>query len=91
MNLVLDAHRLALMNARLHGIVGRLKLGDRLSPDAALPKVEVILTRPPLGSKEGGGLPCYGPGLSFGPWTAASRPPGSLKCAPARPRNWPGC
>lgn len=58
MELVLDAHRLALMNAMLHGIVGRLKLGDTLSPDgAALPKADVILTNPPFGTKKGGGLP----------------------------------
>ncbi|HEY1381126.1 MAG TPA: N-6 DNA methylase [Gemmataceae bacterium] len=58
MELVLDAHRLALMNAMLHGIVGRLKLGDTLSPEGAkLPKPDVILTNPPFGTKKGGGLP----------------------------------
>jgi type I restriction enzyme M protein len=58
MELVPDAHRLALMNAMLHGIVGRLALGDALSPDgAALPKADVILTNPPFGTKKGGGLP----------------------------------
>lgn len=58
MELVLDAHRLALMNAMLHGIVGQLRLGDSLSPDgAALPKADVILTNPPFGTKKGGGLP----------------------------------
>jgi type I restriction enzyme M protein len=58
MELVPDAHRLALMNAMLHGIVGRLALGDALSPDGAtLPKADVILTNPPFGTKKGGGLP----------------------------------
>lgn len=58
MELVLDAHRLALMNAMLHGIVGRLTLGDTLSPDgASLPKADVVLTNPPFGTKKGGGQP----------------------------------
>lgn len=58
MELVPDAHRLALMNAMLHGIVGRLKLGDTLAPDGeALPRADVILTNPPFGTKKGGGLP----------------------------------
>lgn len=56
--LVPDAHRLALMNAMLHGIVGKLSLGDTLAPDgAALPHSDVILTNPPFGTKKGGGQP----------------------------------
>src|SRR5205085_2988755 len=58
MELVQDAHRLALMNAMLHGIEGNWRLGDTLSPDgAALPKADVILTNPPFGTKKGGGMP----------------------------------
>ena len=58
MELVPDAHRLALMNAMLHGIESDWRLGDTLSPDgAALPKADVILTNPPFGTKKGGGLP----------------------------------
>lgn len=56
--LVQDAHRLALMNLMLHGIEGDLALGDSLSPlGAELPKADVILTNPPFGTKKGGGLP----------------------------------
>ncbi len=56
--LVQDAHRLALMNLMLHGIEGDLALGDALSPlGANLPKADVILTNPPFGTKKGGGLP----------------------------------
>lgn len=56
--LVLDAHRLALMNLLLHGIEGDLLLGDTLSPlGAGLPKADVVLTNPPFGTKKGGGKP----------------------------------
>lgn len=56
--LVLDAHRLALMNAMLHSIEGDWRLGDSLSPTGAgLPKADVILTNPPFGTKKGGGVP----------------------------------
>jgi len=58
MELVQDAHRLALMNMMLHGIEGPLQLGDTLSNSGArLPKADVILTNPPFGSKKGGGKP----------------------------------
>ncbi len=58
MELVPDAHRLLLMNAMLHGIEGKLLLGDTLSPDGnRLPAADVILTNPPFGTKKGGGLP----------------------------------
>jgi len=56
--LVQDTHRLALMNALLHDIEGDILLGDALSPRGAeLPKVDVILTNPPFGTKKGGGRP----------------------------------
>ncbi|MBI4951775.1 MAG: N-6 DNA methylase [Myxococcales bacterium] len=56
--LVQDAHRLALMNLMLHGIEGDLAMGDTLAPTGAtLRKADVILTNPPFGTKKGGGLP----------------------------------
>jgi type I restriction enzyme M protein len=56
--LVHDAHRLALMNLMLHDIEGELLLDDTLSPAGTkLPKADVILTNPPFGTKKGGGLP----------------------------------
>lgn len=56
--LVPDVHRLAMMNLLLHGIEGDIRLGDTLSPlGASLPKVDVILTNPPFGTKKGGGKP----------------------------------
>jgi type I restriction enzyme M protein len=56
--LVPDAHRLALMNLMLHDIEGDLELGDTLSPlGAGLMPADVILTNPPFGTKKGGGQP----------------------------------
>lgn len=56
--LVLDTHRLALMNLMLHGVEGPIALGDSLSPDGeALSKADLILTNPPFGTKKGGGRP----------------------------------
>lgn len=56
--LVPDVHRLALMNLMLHGIECEVELGDTLSPlGADLPRVDVILTNPPFGTKKGGGRP----------------------------------
>jgi type I restriction enzyme M protein len=56
--LVHDAHRLALMNLMLHDIEGDLLLGDTLADTGKkLPKADVILTNPPFGTKRGGGLP----------------------------------
>lgn len=56
--LVQDAHRLALMNAMLHDIEGDIILGDTLGKaGASLPKANVILTNPPFGTKKGGGGP----------------------------------
>lgn len=58
MELVQDAHRLALMNLMLHDIQGDLVLGDTLSAEGQrLPPADVILTNPPFGTKKGGGLP----------------------------------
>ena len=56
--LVPDAHRLALMNLMLHDIEGDLLLGDSLSPlGSDLPRADIILTNPPFGTKKGGGRP----------------------------------
>jgi len=42
----------------LHDIAGHLQLGNTLgSAGAALPKVDVIMTNPPFGTKKGGGAP----------------------------------
>ena len=59
LELVLDTHRLLLMNLMLHGIEGTgVALGDTLSPDGErLPKADLILTNPPFGTKKGGGRP----------------------------------
>ena len=56
--LVQDAHRLLLMNLMLHGIEGKVGLGDSLSAEGQrLRKANVILTNPPFGTKKGGGKP----------------------------------
>jgi type I restriction enzyme M protein len=55
MELVKDTHRLALMNALLHGIEGRIEHGDSLSNNGKwLKNFDVILTNPPFGTKKGG-------------------------------------
>ncbi|GAB6459515.1 N-6 DNA methylase [Bacillus cereus] len=55
MELVKDTHRLALMNALLHGIEGRLEQGDSLSSNGKwIKNFDVILTNPPFGTKKGG-------------------------------------
>ncbi|MED4351723.1 N-6 DNA methylase [Schinkia azotoformans] len=55
MELVKDTHRLALMNALLHNMEGRLELGDYLSSNGKWMKnIDVILTNPPFGTKKGG-------------------------------------
>lgn len=55
MELVKDTHRLALMNALLHDIEGRLEHGDTLSSNGKWMKnLDVILTNPPFGTKKGG-------------------------------------
>lgn len=53
--LVHDTHRLALMNAMLHGIEGPIYLGDTLSNFGKRFKdYDVVLTNPPFGTKKGG-------------------------------------
>jgi type I restriction enzyme M protein len=60
---VQDTHRLALMNLMLHGIesvssAGGIHYGDTLSPEGeTLPKATLVLSNPPFGTKQGGGLP----------------------------------
>lgn len=55
MELVKDTHRLALMNALLHDIEGRLEHGDSLSSNGKWMKnFNVVLTNPPFGTKKGG-------------------------------------
>lgn len=58
MELVPDTHRLALMNCMLHDVEADLRSGDTLSEAGKqLPKVEVVITNPPFGTKKGGGGP----------------------------------
>ena len=53
--LVHDTHRLALMNAMLHGIDGSILLGDTLSNlGKQLHDFDLVLTNPPFGTKKGG-------------------------------------
>ncbi len=53
--LVGDTYRLALMNAMLHDVEGRIYLGDTLSDfGKALCGYDVVLTNPPFGTKRGG-------------------------------------
>ena len=53
--LVHDAHRLALMNAYLHNVPANIACMDSLSPDAKKFKdFDVVLTNPPFGTKKGG-------------------------------------
>lgn len=53
--LVHDTHRLALMNAMLHGIGGKILLADTLSTAGkALRGYDLVLTNPPFGTKKGG-------------------------------------
>jgi len=55
MELVKDTHRLALMNALLHSMEGRIEHGDSLSNNGKWMKnLDVILTNPPFGTKKGG-------------------------------------
>ena len=56
--LVPDAHRLALMNAMLHGIDGKIMQADALSTEGkAFKDYDVVLTNPPFGTKRGGERP----------------------------------
>ena len=53
--LVHDTHRLALMNAMLHDMNGRIILGDTLSNvGQAMKGYDLVLTNPPFGTKKGG-------------------------------------
>lgn len=53
--LVHDAHRLALMNAYLHGVPAQIYCEDTLAQGAKrLKEYDVILTNPPFGTKKGG-------------------------------------
>lgn len=53
--LVHDTHRLALMNAMLHDIEGKIDLGDTLSSfGQQMRGYDVVLTNPPFGTKKGG-------------------------------------
>lgn len=56
--LVGDAHRLALMNARLHGLESTIHLGDTLtSLGENLKGYNGVLANPPFGTKKGGEKP----------------------------------
>ena len=56
--LVPDAHRLALMNARLHDMESTIHLGDTLSKlGKELKNIDGVLANPPFGTKKGGELP----------------------------------
>ena len=53
--LVHETHRLALMNAMLHDIEGKIYLCDTLSNQGKVLKdYDVVLTNPPFGTKKGG-------------------------------------
>jgi len=53
--LVHEAHRLALMNAMLHDLEGKIELGDTLSSlGESMQGYDVVLTNPPFGTKKGG-------------------------------------
>ena len=87
LELVLDTHRLLLMNLMLHGIEGTgVALGDTLSPDGErLPKADLILTNPPFGTKKGGGRPTRSatspspPTLQTSSWPSSSMSSAALK------------
>lgn len=56
--LVQDAHRLALMNAKLHGLESRIELGDTLSElGKSFRNFDGVLANPPFGTKQGGERP----------------------------------
>ena len=53
--LVHDTHRLALMNEMLHGLNGKIILGDTLSEvGKSMKNFDLILSNPPFGTKKGG-------------------------------------
>jgi len=56
--LVTDAHRLALMNARLHGMESNIYLNDTLTEfGKTLKNFDGVLANPPFGTKKGGERP----------------------------------
>ncbi len=56
--LVTDAHRLALMNAKLHGMESTIELGDTLSEKGKqMTGYDGVLANPPFGTKKGGERP----------------------------------
>ncbi|MFH6956696.1 N-6 DNA methylase [Flavobacterium aquidurense] len=56
--LVPDAHRLALMNARLHGMESKIYLNDTLTEFGKnLKDFDGVLANPPFGTKQGGERP----------------------------------
>jgi type I restriction enzyme M protein len=56
--LVEDAHRLALMNSKLHGLDSKIELGDTLSElGKKFKNYDGVLANPPFGTKKGGELP----------------------------------
>ncbi|SDC50614.1 type I restriction enzyme M protein [Algoriphagus faecimaris] len=56
--LVQDAHRLALMNAKLHGLESRIAIGDTLTDlGKSFKNFDGVLANPPFGTKQGGERP----------------------------------
>lgn len=56
--LVQDAHRLALMNAKLHGMESSIEIGDTLSDiGKSMKNFDGVLANPPFGTKKGGERP----------------------------------
>lgn len=56
--LVQDAHRLAIMNAKLHGMESEIEMGDTLSDIGKhMKNFDGVLANPPFGTKKGGEKP----------------------------------
>lgn len=56
--LVQDAHRLALMNAKLHGLESKIAMGDTLTElGKEFRNFDGVLANPPFGTKQGGERP----------------------------------
>lgn len=56
--LVQDAHRLAVMNAKLHGMESKIAMGDTLSDiGKQMKNYDGVLANPPFGTKKGGERP----------------------------------
>lgn len=56
--LVGDTHRLAMMNAFLHGMGGNIALADSLSSyGESIKNMDLVLANPPFGTKKGGDRP----------------------------------